>query len=144
MPSVNEVVLMGGRPRYLPIYGDMAAEIEAALDAGDKTCPLLIQDGGLPVASFRKSWATACALAGVPGQLFHDLRRTALTNMIDAGLSEKDAMEISGHRTRAVFERYHIVTDKRLKLNAEKMADHLARQEKEARRKMAAEGGKPQ
>lgn len=133
-----------GRPRYLPIYGDMAAELGAAIDAGAKGCPLLIQDAGQPVASFRKSWAKACALAGVPGQLFHDLRRTALTNMIDAGLSEKDAMEISGHRTRAVFERYHIVTDKRLKLNAEKMEAHLAKRDADVRRLMAADGSKPQ
>jgi len=51
-----------------------------------------------------KAWATTCTAAGVEG-LFHDLRLTALTNMIEAGLSEKEAMEISRHRTRAVLDR---------------------------------------
>ena len=51
--------------------------------------------------------------------------RTALTNMIEAGLSEKEAMEISGHRTRAVFDRYHIISDRRMKQNAEKLGEHL-------------------
>jgi len=72
-----------------------------------------------------KSWFTACALAGADEALFHDLRRTALTNMIEAGFSEKEAMEISGHKTRAVFDRYHIVSDRRLKQLGERMEAHM-------------------
>jgi hypothetical protein len=41
---------------------------------------------------------------GIPKAVYHDLRRTALTNMIEAGFSEKEVIEISGHNTRAVFE----------------------------------------
>jgi hypothetical protein len=43
----------------------------------------------------------------------------------EAGLSEKEAMEISGHKTRAVFHRYHIVSERRMKQNAQKLKDHL-------------------
>jgi integrase len=118
-----------GRPRYLPIYGDMAAELEMALANADRKCPFLIHRSGERVFDFEKAWATACEAAGVKHALFHDLRRTALTNMIEAGLSEKEAMEISGHRTRAVFDRYHIVSDRRMKQNAEKLAEHLKAKE---------------
>jgi hypothetical protein len=45
--------------------------------------------------------------------------------MIEAGLSEKEAMEISGHRTRYVFDRYHIVSDERLRENAARLEKHL-------------------
>jgi hypothetical protein len=42
-----------------------------------------------------------------------------------SGLSEKEAMEISGHRTRSVFDRYHIVSERRLKEVAGKLESTL-------------------
>jgi|SRR5581483_5691351 len=180
---IRRATTKNGHPRYLPIYGDMAAELEMAIAglrhkaltagshghtsshvrkasepgktvisrkrAGHKTgtphaeaaesgvtgddpqskeclaCPYLLQHEGRRVRDFRKSWATACELAGIPDQLFHDLRRTAVTNMIEAGFSEKEAMEISGHKTRAVFDRYHIVSERRLKDLAVRLGQHM-------------------
>jgi len=87
-------------PRYLPIYGDMKAELDMAIAAGESSCPFLIQRRGERVHDWKKAWATDCKTAEVPEALFHDLRRTAVTNMIEAGLTEKEAMEISGHKTR--------------------------------------------
>jgi integrase len=117
--------------RYLPIYGDMQAEIEMAVAAADRRCPFLVQRDGKSVFDWEKSWKTAATLAGLDKSLFHDLRRTALTNMIEAGFSEKEAMEISGHKTRAVFDRYHIVSERRLKQLGERLENHLKAKERE-------------
>jgi integrase len=61
--------------------------------------PLIFHRAGEPVAESRKAWATACKRAGLPGILFHDLRRSAIRNMIRAGVDRVVAEKISGHRT---------------------------------------------
>ncbi len=108
-----------GRGRTLILAGDLAPVIErrrharAVADPNGTTrmTDLVFHREGTPIVDFRKAWATACATAGVHGRLFHDLRRTAVRNMVRARVPERVAMEISGHRTRAVFDRYNIVND---------------------------------
>jgi integrase len=75
--------------------------------------------------NLRKAWNKACDETGLgtlekidaqgnrryTGLIVHDLRRSAIKNLMKAGVNEKVAMAISGHKTRAVFDRYHIVDE---------------------------------
>ena len=72
---------------------------------------------GQPVFSsvnLRKEWHKVTALAKCPHLLIHDLRRSGVRNPVQAGVQEKVAMMISGHKTRSVFDRYNIISPKQI------------------------------
>jgi integrase len=75
-----------------------------------------------PVLDLRKAWASACRKAGRPGVLFHDLRRSAVRNMEQAGVPRSVATKITGHKTESVYRRYAIVSDADLAAAAQKLA----------------------
>ena len=99
-------------------------------------CEYIFHRGGSPVAGIKKSWQTAAIAVGLgimvckkcggqghekyckkcktarkyEGKLFHDLRRTAVRNMVKAGVNTQVAKRWSGHTSDSMFERYSILT----------------------------------
>jgi integrase len=88
--------------------------------------PLVFHRRGRPIRSFRRSWRKACEKAGVPGLLFHDLRRSAVRNMERAGVPRSVAMKLTGHKTESIYRRYAIVSESDLRAAGEKLTAALA------------------
>ena len=97
---------------------------------------VLTRPDGAPVVDPRCGWYTLCVSVGLAhwlcltckatsnvrgrckcgarhwayrGLLVHDMRRSAVKGMMRAGPNQKTAMAISGHKTDAMFKRYHII-----------------------------------
>ena len=128
--TIRAEVAKNKRHRNLPLYGEMNSALRrqrAERDAKYPTLQWVLHDGtGQRIRTFYKAWASACQRAKLDGRLFHDLRRSAVRNMIRAGIPERVAMAISGHRSRHVFDRYNILTDRDLAFAAEQMTRYLA------------------
>lgn len=124
-----------GKGRVLVLAGPLALIVERRIVARRLDCPLIfhrVAKGrpAQPVRDFRRAWAAACKAVGLPagrrgGFTFHDLRRTAVRNLIRAGVDQAVAMKISGHETSSTFRRYNITSEEDLRAAVEKVAAYV-------------------
>lgn len=96
------------------LFADLWKEHEALVKKG-KLCPWVFHRNGRGIKGFRKAWANACEAVGCPGRIPHDLRRSAIRNMERRGLSRSVAMQLTGHKTEAVYRRYAITSESDLR-----------------------------
>jgi len=116
--------------RVLPLTGELLEVIEQAREKRRPDCVFVYHLNGEPVGDFRKAWKNAVKEAKLGGVIVHDLRRTAIRNMVRAGIRETVAMSLSGHKTRSIFDRYNIVSEDDLARASELLQAHLEKQTK--------------
>jgi len=132
-------------PRVLFLTGDLLHVLTVWKQRCDQKwphCPWICHRGGIRLQSLKYSFRQACERVGLgkfvevegtkhkvwQGKIPHDFRRTAVRNMVRAGVPEKVAMAISGHRTRSVFDRYNIVNEADLEKAARSLTEYFERE----------------
>jgi integrase len=116
----------GKQARVAPLYGELRSWLELAYSVKQNDCPFIISWKGEGIREVKTAWNKARERANIPGLLVHDLRRTAVRNMVRAGIPEKQAMRISGHKSRSIFDRYDITDERDIQLAGQKLARYLA------------------
>ena len=145
--SLNPGETKNENARTIYLNEELMKEIKTLQANRRLGCLYVFHRKGEMIKRITRAWGTACIKAGlcqvlkdekgdpivkktkngkekvvkVPTKLFHDFRRTGVRNMVRAGIPERVAMMVSGHKTRSVFERYNIVSDQDLKEAAKKM-----------------------
>ena len=99
-----------------------------------QVCLAVFHWRGKPMGKLRRSWKSACRAAGLEGRLLHDFRRTAVRNLIRAGVQQAIAMKITGHKTDSIFRRYLIVDEELLAQAAGAVAELLGHSRRGAER----------
>ncbi len=113
--------------RVLPISAPIRAVLVRRCAQRRGRDPLVFRRDAVTVRAWRTAWPEACRRAGVPGRLLHDCRRTAARNLVRAGVPERIAMQLTGHRSRAIFDRYNIVHEEELHHAGDQLCAYLAR-----------------
>lgn len=129
--------------RTVPLVGELLEVLKKQRAKRDMECPdcdFVFFRRGKRIGDFRKAWGSACVRAGLgeiesdgrkrrrkyKGLLFHDLRRSAIRNLVRAGVPEPVAMAISGHKSRCIFDRYNIVSGRDILEAGSKLETYLA------------------
>ena len=118
--------------RAFPITSALRVILERRQDltrrcerAQARIIPLVFHRSGRPIHSFRRSWKKACEKVGLPGLLFHDLRRSAVRNLERASVPRSVAMKLTGHKTESIYRRYAIVAEADLREAGVKLSASL-------------------
>lgn len=117
--------------RTIPICPELS-KMFSSIKRSEKSDYVFIWRDGKPTNDIRTSLKKACKAAGVTygrfakdGFIFHDMRRTFVVNITDAGVPQAVRMDITGHSTLEMDARYNVVDLKRKREAIERFEEHL-------------------
>lgn len=113
-----------GRTYYIP--SNLMTIFRMSAEANGK-CPYVFtnRQGTDKIKDFRSAWKTALKNANLPAILPHDLRRSAVRNFVRAGVPQKVAQTIVGHKTDSIFQRYNIVSEEDLRSASQRQMEYI-------------------
>lgn len=119
MIVIHEEQAKNSEPRVIPLPNEVLRMLRAEKN----------KDGTVfDATGLRSAWTAATKACGLDGLLIHDLRRSAIRNLMLAGAQQAEAMAISGHKTADVFRRYNIVSPEQTVNVMKRLQRHLAGQ----------------
>lgn len=140
-------------PIAAPLRGVLVGQFQRRQEGCPYVCFFVTRRGhAQQIGTFRKAWQNTCVKLGLGsweptgeleirrdrpkskpkekrvycGLLFHDLRRSCVRNLVRAQVPERIARQISGHKTRAIFDRYDIVSENDLVNAGRKLEAYFA------------------
>ncbi|HEY9283353.1 MAG TPA: site-specific integrase [Pyrinomonadaceae bacterium] len=133
--TVREFNAKVERERLVPITARLHAELSAIFARLPEEPTALV----FPQRDLKKSFAGACAAAGITDLRWHDLRHTAIMWMLEAGMPESEVMKVTGHSNYTTFMRYVSLNRDRTRRAAEMLDARRARVEAEAKERESRE-----
>jgi integrase len=132
--------------RSIPIDDELYRMLEDCYLKRPEGCPFVCNRNGRPIGDFRRVWYDRCSKLGLgrledrgrrrgkySGLIFHDLRRTFITDAENAGAPRHEVMKGTGHITEATYKRYAIGSPEGQQSAMNKIQQYRAEQARIAR-----------
>ena len=134
-------VPIGGTDREVTLKGQLVSDSSPVVNACRQClakalayyAKYVILYEGRPVSQIYASLKSACKRAGMiyvrdkkDGFIYHDLRHTFNTFMRKAGVAESVIMEITGHSTKEMFDRYNTIDEDDIRKAVDQFEGFLA------------------
>ena len=117
--------------RAVPMLGPVSGLLRE-LRAKNPDSQYVFTRNGKPILDFRRAWNTAIENAGLvagrKGHVFHGSRRSMATNLMEAGIDEQSAMQITGHKDPSIFRRYRQLRERNAVATGKKLEAFLSGQ----------------
>jgi integrase len=112
-----------GRGRKIPLSGAVAAALGAVPHRGDYV--FWNPETRTHIKDVKKGFRTALQAAEIKGLRFHDLRHTAASKMVEAGVDLVTVSKILGHASIQMTMRYAHPTPEALRLAVNRLGDFI-------------------
>ncbi len=110
--AIRGEIAKSGKTRFVPVKGPMLAAIietqrkDAAGRPKPKSKPIMSNEVGDAIGTFKTAFLAACRRAGIVGLRWHDLRHEFASRLSEKGVPLSVIRDLLGHHSAATTERY--------------------------------------